>query len=124
MIPIYPANFPDIDQNSDTTVIFRDVDDPTIQVRRTGSCNRCGQCCIDNENIFQVRDGNDQPIDEPLLQVVPGKCAYFRWSDDGLAMCTGRDTLYYQNGCRWWPSKPIHPTFYDKCGYKFENITQ
>ncbi len=123
MKPIYPPGFPDIDQNTDTTVIFQDVDDPNIKVRRTGSCNRCGQCCEDSENIFQTVDGNWQPIDEPLIQVVPGKCAYFRWSEDGLAMCTGRDTAYYNSGCKYWPSKPGH-MIYDKCSYQFEWITE
>lgn len=123
MIPIYPENFPNIDQNADTVVIFQDIDDLTKKVKRTGMCNRCGQCCEDTENLFQTMDGNWQPIDEPLVQVVPGKCAYFRYSEDGLAMCTGRDTIYYKTGCSYWPSKPDN-MIYDKCSYKFEWIVE
>lgn len=121
MKPISPPNFPDIDQNGEIEVIFQDIVDPTKKVKRTGFCNRCGQCCEDSENIFRTEDGDGNPISQPLEQVVPGKCAYFRWSEDGLAICTGRDTKYYKNGCRFWPSKP--GIIYDKCGYRFEWIT-
>lgn len=115
--------FPEIDQNSEAEMIFQDVIDPTKKVKRTGFCNRCGQCCEDTENIFQTVDGNNNPIPEPLVQVVPGKCAYFRWSEDGLALCTGRDTKYYLNGCRWWPSKPDHMV-YSQCSYQFQWIEE
>lgn len=124
MIPISPPGFPNIDQNANTVVIFESINDQNKgeQWKRTGFCNRCGNCCDDPENIFQTIDGNFQPIAEPLPQVVPGKCAYFRWSEDGLAMCTGRDTLYYKQGCAFAPSKPEHVVNWPDCSYKFEKI--
>ena len=122
MKAIFPIHFPNIDNNVDTEVIFQDVDDPTKKVKRTGFCNRCGKCCISDEKIFATHDGNGVPIDTPLVQVVPGMCAYFRWTPEGLGECTGRDTNYYKNGCRHWPSEPEH-MLYPECGYKFEWIT-
>lgn len=123
MKSIYPPNFPDIDQNADTEVIFQDVVDETMKVKRTGFCNRCGKCCVDPDNLFQTWDGNYEPISEPLEQVVPGMCAYFRWTPEGLGECTGIDTLYYKGGCRHWPSEPEH-MIYPECGFKFEWIKE
>lgn len=113
-----------IDQNVYNEIIFVDPENPTRQLKRTGFCNRCGQCCIDTKNLFQTHDGNGNPIDEPLKQEVPGMCAYFRWREDGLGECTGRNTQYYLNGCALWPSIPEHTENYDKCGYKYEWITE
>jgi hypothetical protein len=120
MIPIYPVGFPNnVDQNSDGEVIFQNEEG--LQLRRTGRCNRCGNCCDDIENIFKDVDGNgNAPGIEP---VVPGKCAYFRWMEDGLAGCVGRDTLYYKNGCNVWPTIPEHIQDYPDCAFKFEVVT-
>lgn len=124
MKPIYPPNFPDIEETAETEVIFQDVIDPTKKVKRTGTCNRCGQCCTDTENVFQTVDGNNNPIPEPLVQVVPGMCAYFRWDENGLGVCTGRDTLWYKTGCRYLPTKPIHVQILDQCSYQFQWIEE
>lgn len=123
MIPIYPEGFPNSNTTNDSEiVIFEDPDNPDKKVQRTGKCNRCGQCCIDTNNIFAEIDGNGEP--NPLTQVVPGMCAYFRWAEDGLAACVGRDTLYYKNGCAWWPSKYQHIENYDQCSYTFTDIIE
>lgn len=119
MIPIYPENFPNIDQNSDTVVIFKSLIDNS-EWKRTGYCSRCGDCCTDIENIFKEFDGNYQP--NPLIQVVPGRCAYFRWAEDGKAACVGRDTLYYKSGCAISPSKANHIQNWPNCTYSFEKI--
>lgn len=120
MIPIYPVGFPDtIDQNESTEVIFQSPNDGS-KLRRTGYCSRCGNCCDDPDNYFATFDGNYQP--GGLTQVVPGKCAYFRWSEDGLAMCVGRDTVYYNSGCNIAPSKAEHIVDWPDCAYHFEAI--
>lgn len=122
MIPIYPVNFPNIDQNSNTEVIFESINSNNKGERwkRTGYCSRCGDCCEDTENIFKEFDGNNQP--GGLEQVVSGKCAYFRWDENNQAVCTGRDTLYYKNGCVYSPSKIEHLKTWPNCTYKFEKI--
>lgn len=122
MIPIYPENFPNIDQNANTVVVFESINDQDYgdKYERTGYCNRCGDCCADTENIFATVDGNGNP--GGLVQVVPGKCAYFRWDNDGLAMCTGRDTNYYKNGCAFAPSDPDQILTWSNCSYVFTKI--
>lgn len=87
---------------------------------RTGGCSQCGDCCDDTENIFAVLDGNGDP--NPLTQVVHGKCAYFRLTEEGKGLCTGRDTYYYNNGCKFQPTKPNHITGWPNCTYKFTKI--
>lgn len=123
MRPANPTDLSTINQNVDTEVIFEDVTDPSKKVKRTGFCNRCGVCCVDTDNIFQTIDGDYNPISEPLPQVVPGMCAYFRWTPEGLGECTGRDTKYYKGGCMMWPSEPDH-MIYESCGYKFEIVVE
>lgn len=120
MIPIYPIGYPNsINPNEDHEVIFAPVEgDPQPRLKRTGYCSRCGDCCDDTENIFAEVDGNGEP--NPLVQVVPGKCAYFRIMEDGLAGCVGRDTLYYKNGCSISPSHPSMAVNWPNCTYKFE----
>ena len=119
MIPIYPLNYPEVDHNSPVEVIF-ERPETGEQWKRTGYCSRCGNCCDDTDNIFKDVDGNG---DTPgLEQVVAGKCAYFRWSEDGLAICIGRDTLYYKNGCNVAPSKIQHLSDWPDCTYSFEKI--
>lgn len=88
---------------------------------RTGYCSQCGDCCEDTENIFSVLDANNNP--NPQVQVVHNKCAYFRWTEDGKGMCTGRDTRYYLNGCKFQPSKPNHLDNWPNCTYKFTKIS-
>lgn len=119
MIPIYPVNYPEgVDQTQDHTVIFQPVEgDPQPSLKRTGYCSRCGNCCDDIENIFAEFDGNYEP--NPLVQVVPGKCAYFRWID-GLAGCVGRDTKFYKQGCNVSPTHPSAIAAWPDCTFKFE----
>lgn len=121
MIPISPPGFPDtIDQNANAEVIFQSLVDGSTW-KRTGYCSRCGNCCDDVNNIFKDVDGNwNSP---GLEQVVPGKCAYFRWGEDGLAQCLGRDTEYYKSGCNQSPSKIEHTLDWPDCTYAFEKLT-
>lgn len=123
MIAISPQGFPhNIDQNANADVIFSSINDQNYGEtwRRSGFCNRCGDCCDDSENIFSELDGNGDA--NPLTPVVPGKCAYFRWGEDGLAQCTGRTTQYYLQGCAWQPSKAEHLTDWPNCTYTFEKL--
>lgn len=112
----------DDNQNMPQEVMLESLVDGSVW-KRTGFCNRCGVCCEDTENIFQTHDGNNQPISYPLEQVVSGKCAYFRWDEAGLGMCLGRDTLYYQQGCKWQPTKIQHVQQWPGCSYTFEKIS-
>lgn len=122
MIPIYPVGFPNINQNENTEVIFMSINDQNYgeKWRRTGYCNRCGNCCDDSENVFKDVDGNGNV--PGLEQVVPGKCAYFRWDENNLAVCLGRETEYYKNGCAYIPTKPEHVLEWPDCSYNFEKI--
>lgn len=122
MIPIYPINYETLNQNENVEIEFTSINDHNYGERwkRTGYCSRCGNCCNDSENIFKEFDGNNEP--NPLVQVVPGKCAYFRWGEDGLAQCTGRDTLYYKSGCVVSPTKIEHISNWPDCTYRFEKI--
>lgn len=86
---------------------------------RTGGCSQCGDCCDDTENIFAVEDGNGDP--NPLTPAVHGKCAYFSIVD-GKGSCSGRNTQYYLNGCKFWPGKPQNIETYQNCTYKFTKI--
>ena len=119
MIPIYPIGFPNIDHNKDTDVIFESLIDGS-NWRRTGHCSRCGNCCEDTENYFKDFDGDGNP--GGLEQVVPNKCAYFRWTEEGLSSCVGRETAYYKNGCNISPSKIEHLNDWPDCTYHFEKI--
>lgn len=124
MIPIFPVGYPDtVNLNEDHIVIFAPVEgDPQPKLKRTGYCSRCGNCCEDIENIFSEVDGNGDP--NPLTQVVPGKCAYFRWMEGGLAGCVGRDTKYYKNGCNISPSHPRQIADWPDCTFKFEVLEE
>lgn len=87
---------------------------------RTGYCSQCGDCCDDSENLFANQDGN-WIEGNGLTQQVHGKCAYFSIVD-GKGFCSGRDTQYYLNGCKSWPSKPQNIATYQNCTYKFTKI--
>jgi hypothetical protein len=112
----------DENQNAPQEVLLESLIDGSVW-KRTGFCNRCGICCSDTENIFQTFDGNYNHIIEPLPQVVPGKCAYFRWDENNLGVCTGRDTKFYQEGCKLQPTKIEHVQQWEGCGYAFEKIS-
>lgn len=117
---ISPAGFPNsIDQNAEAEVVV-ELGDGSIW-KRTGFCSRCGNCCDDPDNYFATFDGDGNP--GGLTQVVPGKCAYFRWGEDGLAQCLGRDTEYYKSGCNQSPTKPQHTVDWPDCTYSFEKLS-
>ena len=110
---------PELTYIEDETIYW--IDPVTGDVwERTGGCSQCGDCCEDTENIFATEDANGEP--NPQTQVVHGKCAYFRLQEDGKGLCTGRDTYYYNNGCKFQPSKPNHITNWPNCTYKFTKI--
>ena len=79
-------------------------------LQRTGSCNRCGDCCTDT--------GHDTERETGLVTTVPGYCVYFRWIVEGaLSKCVGRDSTYYAHGCNVFPDAPkdnLH-----RCSYTF-----
>lgn len=112
----------DENQNIPQEVLLESLNDGSIW-KRTGFCHQCGICCTDAENIFKTNDGNYQAISEPLEQVVPGMCAYFRWDENNKGVCVGRDTIYYQTGCKLQPTKIEHVQLWPGCGYSFEKIS-
>lgn len=91
---------------------------------RTGYCSQCGDCCDDDpiDHLFKNQDGN-WVQGNGLNPVVHGKCAYFRLTQDGKGFCTGRDTIYYNTGCKFQPSKPNHIVNWPNCTYKFTKIS-
>lgn len=111
---------PDLTYTEDETLYWIDPTNGDIW-ERTGGCSQCGDCCEDTGNIFSLCDG-DNNYNNPLTQSVHNKCAYFRWMEDGRGMCTGRDTYYYNNGCKFAPTKPNHITDWPNCTYKFTKI--
>ena len=108
------------DYQEDETIYWIDMTNGDVW-ERTGGCSQCGDCCDDSENIFSILDANGEP--NPQIVEVHGKCAYFRWNEDGTARCIDRTTDYYLNGCRFQPSKPNHITNWPNCTYKFTKIS-
>lgn len=121
MIPIYPENFPNnTNQNENHEVIFESLIDGS-RWRRTGYCSNCGDCCNDDDDGFLLVDANGN---SPGIQTtVHGKCAYFRWDENGKSVCMGRDTYYYQIACAFMPSKKLHVDSWPNCTYHFEQIS-
>lgn len=118
MIPIYPENFPNVNQNEEHEVIFEGLDG--TRWRRTGYCSNCGDCCNDDDDGFLEMDAN---ANSPgIMTTVHGKCAYFRWDENGKSVCTGRDTYYYRNACAFMPSRKLHVDSWPNCTYNFEQI--
>lgn len=122
MIPIYPVGFPhNIDQNSEHTVFFKTIhhDSPVKYFKRTGYCNKCGDCCIDVENVFATHDGDGNP--GGLVQSIPGMCAYLKEDGLGHKICTGRNTNYYKNGCSFFPAVDIK-SYAPNCSFNVEEV--
>jgi len=92
--------------------------------KRTGYCSQCGDCCEDEpvDHLFKNMDGN-WVEGNGLDPVVHGKCAYFRWSENGKGFCTGRNTIYYQTGCKFSPYGPEDIKNWPNCTYKFTLIS-
>ncbi len=69
--------------------------------RRTGSCARCGQCCIGQP------DG--------------AWCPFLR-SDGAVFSCSDRTAANatYAGGCVVWPNTPVQIAAYPSCSYRFE----
>lgn len=110
---------PELTYIEDETIYWIDPTNGDVW-ERTGGCSQCGDCCDDDENIFAVLDANGDP--NPQTPTIHGKCAYFRLTEEGKGLCTGRDTYYYNNGCKFQPSKPNHITDWPNCTYKFTKI--
>ncbi len=120
MIPIYPENFPNnIDQNQEHEVIFESLIDGT-RWKRTGYCSNCGDCCNDDIDGFLETDANGNS--PGIMGVVHGKCAYFRWNEQGKSECLGRGTHYHNIACSYHPSKPEHIINWPNCTYRFEQV--
>jgi hypothetical protein len=75
--------------------------------RRTGACNRCGECCVGE-------------LPEYGPSVVPGMCPLFRREPGGLGTCVGHGAHpYYLKGCNVWPGKPAHTAHIAACSYSW-----
>ena len=109
----------------DDIIYYTDIQTGKVW-KRTGGCSQCGDCCTDTggwgyNHIFEKYDGN-YDTNNPLTQVVAGRCAYFRWREDGKSECTGRDTSYYLNGCKFAPTKPIQVADWPNCTYMWTEV--
>lgn len=82
---------------------------PVLQWKRTGECNRCGECC---------RSG-DPFAGELGAGSVEGACPLYV-EEDGRGACSDRTNGYYLAGCALWPSEPDHIRDYPSCSYRFE----
>lgn len=78
---------------------------------RSGECNRCGSCCVDDVRDTERATG--------LKQSVEGYCVYFRWSSPGIGECVGRDSAYYLSGCNSWPASSKQIASHPLCSYTF-----
>lgn len=88
------------------------VDHDGVTWRRTGVCNRCGECC---------RSG-DPFLGEQGPAKVKGACPLFAWESDGVGVCTDREAHYYKMACAHWPSHPTQITDYPSCSYVFTRV--
>lgn len=77
--------------------------------RRTGECNRCGECCKSGDPFA---DDQTTPANPCRLLVTDG-AAY---------ACGDRTSHVYLSGCNVWPSAPEHVTPYPSCSYVFERV--
>jgi len=68
------------------------IDITKPRYRRIGECNRCGECCINEE------------------------CRHLS-IDDGIATCTIYRKWNREKKCRVFPANP--PIVFKKCSYKF-----
>lgn len=78
-----------------------------VQWIRSGSCNRCGECCFGDP----FNGGEGAPA-------VPGACPLLRRDGDKY-LCSNREHPYYLGGCNVWPSIPQHIVDYPSCSYTF-----
>lgn len=82
--------------------------------RRTGECNRCGECCRSGDPF------NGQLGPAP----VEGACPLFSLTvADGLPGCTDREHSYYLAGCNVFPQFPDQVAAYPSCSYEFELVS-
>lgn len=78
--------------------------------RRSGDCNRCGECC------------SGDPFNGELgTNVIDGivSCPILRKQGDGTSTCSDRGHPYYLNGCNVFPQFPEQVANYPSCSYVF-----
>ena len=89
---------------------------PDGNYRRTGECNKCGDCCVGGDPWNGARGA----------PTIPGMCPALREGPDGTRICSvhGTDDPYWQNGCRVWPSSPDHVAqdHMGRCAFAFVRV--
>jgi hypothetical protein len=118
-----------------------------VRFRRTGQCNRCGECCRKCVS-FRVVFGSDQPV-EPArdggettdatgtwyevegttprrffghFKVTNGETCCALKKDNGRVSCGDYDDRH--NLCTDWPLAPELVEAFPNCGYFFEEVTR
>lgn len=98
------------DQYSSDTISYN-TDQYGVTWRRTGSCNRCGECC------------KGDPFSGSRPITVPGMCALFEWESEGVGKCSDRQHPHYLQGCHVYPQFPQQIEDKPCCSYVFEKVT-
>lgn len=83
------------------------VDADGVTWIRSGSCCRCGECCMSG-NPFETGENTE----------IPGACPLLI-RDGEVFACGDRQHPYYLSGCAHWPSIPQHIADYPSCSYVF-----
>lgn len=97
--------------NLDIDVFAHRQPDGTFKhFKRSGECNRCGQCC--------EGDPFDGRLGEPKIE---NMCPLYDLLD-GKGHCTDRMHPYYLSGCNIWPTHPEQIANKPLCGYSFEEV--
>jgi hypothetical protein len=97
------------DENS-ADITVENIDQYGVNWRRTGSCNRCGECC------------NGNPFNEDRIAQVEGTCPLFSWESLDIGKCNDRKNSYYLGGCKVYPQFPQQIIDYPLYSYKFERV--
>lgn len=95
--------------------------------RRSGNCNRCGECCCSGDPF-------NGELGPPKVE---GACPLFARDHENLGTCAVRGEEssvlldaaslvagrhYNEIACLPWPSHPRHIESYPNCSYKFERV--
>lgn len=94
---------------------------------RSGSCCRCGQCCVGTPLLWMVPPPVLSP-DDPMLRDPPvqGMCPLYEvhaGAPEGEGFCIGHEPPnqhgYYLSGCNIWPDNPEQIADKPGCSYTF-----
>lgn len=82
---------------------------------RTGSCNRCGECC---------KGGDPIRMTPPTADTPSGYCGAFVWDDaeHTVGYCLDRCEEYYTSCCVDFPTHPHHLVDCPSCSYVFRQV--